>query len=270
MSETNGTATLTPAKKDAAPVVIEDRYDRKRGCGWRKPGGIYLVGSGEGFPCGRLPIELTVCPCCGEGIRPMRTGLTYVDGDKLKQQKPCESGAEGCPHCPLSDAFTLGKTGLVWVGGAYYPTPESFIAEAKEQGISRRLPGFPKNFKVGETWVFLAHRKAVPATGDAPEKPGVFYVFKPTAIEYVVKGDEDPEKLERRQRQGCTLVRVHRMTDGEPPAQPEPAPEADADAESPFANIDADQYEGVDFEEAPDPEVDPEAETYAEPFRTED
>jgi hypothetical protein len=27
-------------------VAIEIRHDRQRGCGWRKPGGMYLVAGG--------------------------------------------------------------------------------------------------------------------------------------------------------------------------------------------------------------------------------
>jgi hypothetical protein len=50
-------------------AVIETRYDRKRGCGWRKPGGLYLCADGVGGVCGKLPIPLDICPTCHGGIK---------------------------------------------------------------------------------------------------------------------------------------------------------------------------------------------------------
>ena len=41
-------------------MAIEPR----RGCGFRKTGGLYLVGDNQGQPCCRLPIILHVCPAC--------------------------------------------------------------------------------------------------------------------------------------------------------------------------------------------------------------
>ena len=36
----------------------------KRGCGYRKTGGTYLVSDGKGFACGRIPVPLVPCPLC--------------------------------------------------------------------------------------------------------------------------------------------------------------------------------------------------------------
>jgi hypothetical protein len=51
------------------------------------------------------------------------------------------------------------KTYLQWVGIRYYPTPESFIEEAKEYGVSKRLSNFnvAKSIAIPGTVVFLAH-----------------------------------------------------------------------------------------------------------------
>ncbi len=57
-------------------------FEAARGCGYRKAGGKYLVSGGEMLPCGRLPLELTVCPCCSQGIKQSR-GWTWIDPEKL-------------------------------------------------------------------------------------------------------------------------------------------------------------------------------------------
>lgn len=85
--------------------------------------------------------------------------------------------------------------------------------EATIQGVSKRIAAVPKDFQLGVDWVLLAHRKAVPAMdpdGQAIQLPGIFQAFKPTAIEYVVKGDESQEELERLAKRGITLVDVER------------------------------------------------------------
>ena len=57
----------------------------------------------------------------------------------------------------------MGRVGLIWVGEKFYPTPQDFCAEAEKMGISRRIPAVPNDFVLGETWVWLAHRKAIEA-----------------------------------------------------------------------------------------------------------
>lgn len=129
----------------------------RRGCGYRKIGGLYLVSPSDGFPCDRLPIPLTVCPVCSHGFKQSR-GFTWVDVDGLVGgiHKAC---ADEFP-CPLCmSTHELGKAGLLWIGEKFYKTPRDFDDEARILGISRRIPAVPRNFKVGETWVLLAHPK---------------------------------------------------------------------------------------------------------------
>jgi hypothetical protein len=187
-------------------MEIQVRHDHQRGCGWRKAGGIYLVASGLMAPCGRLPIPLDVCPTCHAGIHPSRS-WTWIDGDALAAKSVC-GAAPDCGVCPL--ARPVGKVGLLWIGGQFYPMPAHWIREAQRLGISRRISAVPKNFKLGETFVFVAHREAIP-TGDGKYVPAVFHVFKPQAIEYVVKDDDTPEKLDALVKRGITPVRIKRI-----------------------------------------------------------
>lgn len=198
--------------------MIEDRYDKQRGCGWRKEGGLYMIGGSLMSPCGKLPIPLTVCPCCNAGIKPTR-GFTWV-GKALVMNAYClnEKHAITCRHCPPFDG-SVDKLGLVWIGGSFYRTPDDFMREARDQGISRRIPAVPNDFIVGESWVLLAHREGMrnpdksdgSLLTDIPDKiPAIFSAFCPTHIEYIVKGDESEEDIERMEKRGITCVRVHK------------------------------------------------------------
>lgn len=161
--------------------------EAKRGCGYRKVGGLYLVGEGLAAVCDRLPYELKVCPCCGAGIKQAR-GFTWLDAEQfLGTHKDCKDNfSSPCPICiPLPQ-----KYGLLWVGEKYY-SPQSFIEEAKKLGVSKRIPQIPKDFKLGETWILLAHPKVI--SKPDPEKkdlfkyyPAIFYVFRPQRIEKII------------------------------------------------------------------------------------
>lgn len=201
---------------------VEVSYEGKRGCGYRKGGGLYLVSSGTMEPCGKLPIRCEVCPTCGEGIRVAR-GFTWVDGDKL-----CDPEPHGDPShqlgCPL--ASPIGRAGLIWIGEKFYPTTLEFQREARELGVSRRITAVPRDFVVGETLVLLGHRKAIrdacPDCGDRAESegcetcdeervvfaPGIFTAFRPRAVEYVCKGEETEEELDALLERGIKPVRV--------------------------------------------------------------
>ena len=247
-------------------MPIELRTDSKRGCGWRKEGGIYLMGDGLGQPCGKLPVPLDRCPCCGQGVKATR-GWTWVDADALViQARKCAQTAISCDACTLRDGNSIGRSGLLWIGTKYYATPADYCKESGAQGISRRLSQIPKGLKIGETWVLLAHRRCIARNCQScggfgwlgifdacpsdfprdintwtPEQqqvgfnriaeaekgiikatfdrcpdceagkvysPGIFRLFKPTALEYVVRGDETPKEIERLEKRGVQPVRV--------------------------------------------------------------
>lgn len=191
---------------------IKTVIDSKRGCGWRKPGGLYLRADGPGGFCGKLPLLLEVCSCCHGGIKASR-GWTWIDPRPLFKRKQCSNAKDplveklNCTLCPLHKV--PAKAGLLWVGGEYYKTPADWLEEAYRLGVSRRISAVPRNFKLGEDWVMMAHREAIaPKLKGEPKRPGIFHVFRPTAIEYVVKGDEAPAELERMVERGITPVRV--------------------------------------------------------------
>lgn len=193
---------------------IQQRVEGRRGCGYRnKPGALYLVDlePANFRPCGKLPIALEVCPVCACGIKPARQWV-WVDADKLLaegRKKPCarESLAEGCPGCMLDDDLPIGRAGLLWVGEKFY-SPEEFLGEAGAMGISRRVAFVPGGFKVGETWVLLAHLHAIPGKGQGKATAGVITAFKPKAVEVICDGDESREEIDRYIERGLTPVIV--------------------------------------------------------------
>jgi hypothetical protein len=190
-------------------VEIQVRRDSQRGCGWRKPGGLYLVDSSGGIACCKLPIALNVCPTCGAGIKFARS-WTWIDAQKLFPDARCTNQAT---FCPLANN-ALGRIGLLWVGEQFYKSPRDFSREAEALGISRRIAAVPREFVCGETWVALAHVHCVPELG--PDgvpgwKPGIFRIFRPEAIEYVVTGEESEEELASLVKRRITPVRIERI-----------------------------------------------------------
>ena len=154
-------------------MKIETRQDKKRGCGWRKEGGLYLMSGGVPAACGKLPLPLTICPTCGGGIHFSR-GFTWINPEGLFDGVDCpsheidkmdgfEKAGTPCALCPLSNTrlHLMGdKAGLIWIGEKFYST-ESFLQEAAEQGVSRRINTVPHDFELGKTWIFLAHKKGI-------------------------------------------------------------------------------------------------------------
>lgn len=215
-------------------IEIQERIEGKRGCGYRKPGGIYLVGPPMGQSCCKLPWPLTVCPCCSAGIKPARS-WTWVDPGLLFINKeglpitchkiidlavacvPWSEASTSIP-CPLSQPKQMGMAGLIWIGEKFYKTPSDFLREANTMGISRRISTVPKGFELGRTWVLLAHRKGIPHVHmwDPDNEPepkqeydaAIFSVFRPSAIEYVTRGDETEDDLERLAKRGLTPVKI--------------------------------------------------------------
>ncbi len=207
---------------------VETRREPARGCGYRKTGGLYLVGSTLGKDCGRFPIACDCCPTCGQGIKPAR-GWTWIEPDKIagkcrhyneplsvRQQVRQGFPETKCGACSFGPG-EVGRAGLLWVGQQFYPTPGQFLQECHQLGVSRRINVVPRGLVVGETWVFLGHREVIENPsfahgGIEPSRlPGIFAAFRPRAIEYVVSGQEHDDELETLVARGFTLVRVERV-----------------------------------------------------------
>jgi hypothetical protein len=221
--------------------------EQARGCGYRKPGkdgvGIYLVSDGLSDPCGLLPYPLEICACCGGGIKQAR-GWTWITPELLFGKQDVMSALAGierdcsrskkrskrlpttgsrskptCPTCPVGTP-PPGLHGLLWIGEAFYPTSDEFQREAGRQGVSRKLKAVPHGFVLGETWIYLAHSKAVrnPATGKR-ELPGIFSAFRPRQVDLVIDDEHNvPEKalnLAERLGEGARLVKVVRDIDAQ-------------------------------------------------------
>lgn len=148
--------------------------ETKRGCGWRRVGGYYLVGTMGFLSCDRLPIQLDVCPVCGAGIHFAR-GMARVNPLKLwgrhqkyKAQTLTDGGqtfteqehcicVDGCSVCDPTDKPAF----IMFVGEKFY-TVQEFISEARTMGISKRIPPhYPAGLKLGETVIYLAHKHCI-------------------------------------------------------------------------------------------------------------
>lgn len=190
--------------------------ESKRGCGYRKVGGLYFVGSASGVPCDRLPIALEICPCCGQGIKQTR-GFTWVDIPNLVGGNHYIDSGEficKCPaYCPLChNVKEMGRGGLLWIGTQFYPTIEAFEAEAQAQGISRRITTIPRGFEIGKTWLLFAHsRGIIKPQGDLSMKyiPAIFRVWKPERIERIyTESQRGSEAVQADEKRGITPVFV--------------------------------------------------------------
>lgn len=199
--------------------------EAKRKCGYRKIGGLYLCGTGVGIDCHRLPMEVHACPVCSCGIKYSR-GFTWLDAHgffgKCDEKGACHK--INCAVCSPPE----GKHGLMWIGKKFY-TPDEFTKEASLLGISKRISVVPRNFKLGETWIYLAHLEAGERLLTEEEKenmkkeeifcandeivkriPAVFYCFKPQRIEKIITESQSKNdiEMERLRLQGITPIVV--------------------------------------------------------------
>jgi len=199
-------------------MKIKTVYENKRGCGYRKPGGLYLRSDALAVNCGLLPVPLEVCTRCGSGIKPSR-GFTWVDADLVTSNHCRLERTDHCKNiCGLRSI--TGRCGLLWIGEKYYPAPQKFSNECGAMGVSRRIKSVPNGFVVGKTWVFVAHRKCIMRDLEGKQThidgefiPGIFQAFQPQRIEYVVKGTETEKELEDLVKRGIDLVDVKPVND---------------------------------------------------------
>ncbi len=179
--------------------------ESKRGCGYRKIGGLYLVSdSGAQIMCDGLPLELRPCQCCG--FEPsfsrnlQRINAYYLELMEGKHHMENRNVCKCFNDCPLCHPDPEATYGLMFVGKQSY-TPESFIKEAINMGVSKRIPEIPSWLILGKTWVFLAHIKTPKVSLEKLKENGlhekepeyvraIFYGFQPRRVEMPVwRGD---------------------------------------------------------------------------------
>jgi len=193
--------------------------EKRRGCGFRKIGGVYLCGEGLAVGCDRLPKNIEICPTCGAGIK-FTQGFSWINGKEFFGGK-CNSINVPCHKvkCPLCvNLNEIEKCGLMFVGVKFY-TPKSFIQEAEEMGVSKRIANIPKGLELGKTWVLLAHKEAGSREIDSKESltgrkkvpvPAIFYAFKPQRVEKIITEKQSRNKrlMKKLAKKGITLVIV--------------------------------------------------------------
>jgi hypothetical protein len=194
--------------------------EAKRFCGFRHVHGLYLVGGLLEAPCDRMPYPIPVCPICGQGIKVSR-GFTRINPFKLfGNHEDCHDESQPCIMCQPKDTTSY----ILGVGDKFY-TVKSFLEEARVMGVSKKIPFIPQEFKVGETVIYLAHRKAcvkpnsegeADATGKVKmlqDATGIFCAFVPQRIEKLYYEREllgkQGEKIKKQcERQNINIVVV--------------------------------------------------------------
>lgn len=202
--------------------------ETKRGCGYRKIGALYLCGEYIHVPCDRLPLEVGSCPVCGSGVHFTRNTAEINPFRLWGDHKSCVCGL--CFVCQPPDDVSF----IMGVGERYY-TPQSFLEEAKQIGISKRIPALPKKLQLGETVLYLSHKKAVEvrqslavqaavgiaegidnpqmrlleAEGEPEYRMGVFCAFIPRRVEMLIKESELTDKKRKElEKRGITPIPV--------------------------------------------------------------
>lgn len=193
----------------------------KRECGYRQVGGTYLTTSlttsaTQGFRCDRLPLAIVPCPTCGEQPR-FNRGIGKIWPEHLW----AIHSLPGRSMCPDLDPICQPgeKAYLMWVGSEY--TTRSFMVEAQNQGISKRVPRVPTDLVLGEDWIFLAKMHCIAPVNYTPDileminlegrgwQPGIFYAFQPTAIERIVTENQASQGIvEELAKIGITAIVV--------------------------------------------------------------
>jgi hypothetical protein len=213
-------------------------FEVERGCGYRKPHGMYLITLGPGVSCDRLPVPIAPCECCGFEPKQFRS-FTWVPGNWLGDHRGAVGTVDGKssnrhrgPRCPdkKTDPVCSGSGEprlLMWVGRKFY-SPDEFAAEAAKLGISKRIPDIPDGLVVGKTWVFMGHPDACQEPlswamhwlfedGEVYRAPGIFQAFVPQAIEIILfESEATAERIAKEEARGVKVVII---PDGAPDAR---------------------------------------------------
>lgn len=200
--------------------------EAKRGCGYRKVGGLYLMGGIMDSSCDRLPMNLEVCPTCGSGLK-VGKGFTEINPFMLWNYHAVTQAAEAvakgtaevcrdpktCCVCYPPDDIAY----VMRVGDKFYSV-KTFMVEANSMGVCKRIPFIPRKLKVGKTPIYLVHKKAGWKYASGEKKlidvtDAIFNAFIPTRIEQLVwvkdlKGKKGKALWEQLEKRGITVIPV--------------------------------------------------------------
>jgi hypothetical protein len=195
--------------------------EEKRGCGYRKVGGMYLVGGILSAPCDRLPYPLEVCPTCNQGIKVSRGFTEILPYELFGIHKDCQDKVKPCVMC-YPNKYRPGY--IMIVGERHYPKPSDFIKEGHNLGVCKRIPFVPKDLILKKTVIYLAHHKAIIKRGNGKVgkkgqtkmleyATGIFCAFVPTKIEQLVwesqlKGKKGKGLKQSLKKRGITPVPI--------------------------------------------------------------
>lgn len=195
--------------------------EKARGCGFRKVNGLYLCGEGAAVRCDRLPFRIVNCPVCSSGLKFTRA-FTWLDWEKyagkhITDEFGSVTDCKCLTICPVCQPeHPRQPYCLLWIGERYY-SPEAFIRESLQMGVSRRLPftgnipRAPRLLKLNVTWVLFAHKHVIYKGKDEKGvdiyEPAIFHAFKPTRLELLIwQKDATEERLAELEKAGITSI----------------------------------------------------------------
>ena len=153
-----------------------------RGCGYRKPGGIYLMSDGIQVNCDRLPFKAEQCEDCGHTYKNMRGLTSFWPHYFLRRENDRLPTCGVELKCPACDPPT-GQHWAISVGVSFYPTTQDFVREANVMGISKRVGFIPPTLKPDQQ-IYLFHPKCTrPGVMEIDEFNGIFASFTLGKIE---------------------------------------------------------------------------------------
>ncbi len=159
-------------------------------------------------------------PTCDKCNRPLLHPIRGIQKFNPNQVfGECTGFITGCDSCGASRVSGMlplcnppAKGYIIWVGEAYYDTPDTFLNEAIEMGISRKIRAVPKDLKIGD-YVYVGFRKAVPTDETGRDglrifAPGVFSVFPVRRIEKLLTEEQQQDQtyISRLVEKGITPV----------------------------------------------------------------
>jgi hypothetical protein len=175
--------------------------------------GSYLAGQVRGHKCNE---NFLGCPMCYYATTyPLVKAEAARLAERLSIPWADQTEEMRNENADLSDKLLKLKAELakpfylMFVSKDFY-SPENFIKEANEQGISKRVApnSLPKGFTVGKDYVFLAHQDV--KLKDGKRGTAVFYGFLPMRLELVLYKGTNAETIREYEEAGYTVVLLER------------------------------------------------------------